>query len=67
VAVHYNGRSDFVVGGGGFLEGLGKGGRVKRRFSDGGAGKGGGEVFAIKNTCRDMGCGTEYCFYPGNK
>ena len=26
-----------------------------------------GEVFAIKNTCRDMGCGTEYCFYPGNK
>jgi hypothetical protein len=30
-------------------------------------GTGRGEVFAIKNTCRDMECGKEYCFYPGNK
>jgi hypothetical protein len=30
-------------------------------------GVGRGEVFAIKNTCRDTGFGTEYCFYPGNK
>ena len=43
---------------------------MEERFKVGstieGAGKT-GEVFAIKNTCRDMGCGTEYCFYPGNK
>ena len=66
MAVHYNGRSDFVVGFCRKIWEWKKGFKVGPTIEGVGGGER-GEIFAIKNTCRDMRCGTGYCFYPGNK